>query len=472
VDAGRGSEASRPGDMSGWPPQPPVRPISASQPYWAAEETMAPQRRAKIVLEHLRGQMRYAWDRSPFYRRLWGKAGVSPESLRTLGDLVRFPIVTKERLRQDQDEHPPFGSNICCDASEIGRIHGSSGTTGRSTMFVFSGDDWARVGAAHARIMWSFGVRPGDGIFIGSFFSLYLGSWGALAGAKTLGCRLFPFGAGVPGQTERAIELLQLVRPQVFYATPSYALHLAKIARSKDVDPARLGFRIMFFSGEPGAGIPATKRRIEATFDAACIDTGSMAEMTPWMTNAECDERAGMHLWDDIVYTEIVDPETHEPIDGDGEGVLVYTHLGRTSQPMIRLFSSDLTRVTSEPCACGRTYRRLPEGIYGRVDDMLIIRGVNVYPHSIEDAIASVPGVGSEYRIVIERPEELDVLRLEIEASSALAGNAVRDAVRLKTGLAPIVTVLPLNTLETTEFKSRRIEDCRPSAASQLLPAR
>jgi phenylacetate-CoA ligase len=315
--------------------------------------------------------------------------------------------------------------------------------------------------------MWSFGIRPTDTVFIGSFFSLYMGSWGAMAGTDALGATALPYGAGVPGQTERAIELLRTLRPSVFYGTPSYALHLARVARERDVDPASLGFRIMFFSGEPGAGIPATKRRLEETFAAAAIDTGTMAEMTPWMTSAECSERTGMHLWDDVVYTELVDPETLEPIDGDGEGVPVYTHLERTSQPMIRLFSGDLSRVTSEPCPCGRTYRRLPDGVYGRVDDMLIIRGVNVYPRSIEDAIGGVPGVGPEYRIVVERPAELDVLTLDIEAGDPSAAEAVAESVRNAVGLTPTVNVVPPGTLPTTEFKSRRVVDRRENVLKE-----
>jgi phenylacetate-CoA ligase len=422
---------------------------------------MAPERRAEIVLAKLKGQIAYCWEHSPFYRRLWGGAGVSPASVEKLGDLAHFPFVTKEAIRADQEAYPPFGSNVCCSPDRITRVHGTSGTTGRPTAFAISGDDWARIGAAHARIMWSFGVRPSDTVFIGSFFSLYLGSWGALAGAEALGARAFPFGAGVPGQTERALEYLQLLRPTAFYGTPSYALHLARTSRERDVDPASLGFRVMFFSGEPGAGIAATKRRIEETFGAACIDTGSMAEMTPWMTNAECSERTGMHLWEDIVYTELVDPATHEPIGGDGEGVPVYTHLERTSQPMIRLFSGDLARVTSQSCACGRTYRRLPDGVYGRIDDMLLVRGVNVYPNVIEDVLGSVPGVGPEYRIIVDRPAELDVLTLEIEADGQAIARAVRERVKTAIGVSPEVVVHAPGTLPTTEFKSRRVADRR-----------
>jgi phenylacetate-CoA ligase len=430
---------------------------------------MDPEERAPLVLAKLRAQVRYAWERSPFYRRLWSQAKVEPQQLRTLADLARFPLVTKDDLRADQEKFPPFGSNLCCGPEAIARVHGTSGTSGRPTLFAISRDDWARIGAAHARIMWSFGMRPSDTVFVGSFFSLYLGSWGALAGAEALGARTIPFGAGAPGQSERALELLELLRPTAFYGTPSYALHLARIARGFGRDPAQLGLRVMFFSGEPGAGTPATKRRIEKTFGAYCIDTGSMAEMTPWMTNAECAERTGMHLWEDIVYTEIVDPETREPLESDGRGVPVYTHLERTSQPMIRLFSGDLTRVTSDPCACGRTYPRLPDGIYGRIDDMLIVRGTNVYPHVIAEALSRVAGIGSEHRIVVERPDELDVLTIEIEASDADVAASVSDEVRHAIGLRPVVKVHPPDTLPTTEFKSRRIIDRRPSGQPRAM---
>ena len=422
---------------------------------------MEPEARAELVLAKLRAQVDYAWERSQFYRRRWQEAGVSPESLRTLADLARFPLLQKRELQADQEESPPFGSNLCCSPKDVARVQGTSGTTGVPTLFAISRDDWARAAAAHARIMSAFGLRPGDTLFIGSFFTLYLGSWGALAGAETLGVTVIPFGAGVPGQTERAIELMRRLRPSAFYGTPSYALHMARVAGEQGVDPTEFGLRIMFFSGEAGAGIPATKRRIEETFHAICIDTGSMAEMMPWMTNAECAARTGMHLWDDIVYTEIVDPETHEPIAGDGVGVPVYTHLERTSQPMIRLFSGDLTRVTSEPCPCGRTYRRLPEGIYGRVDNMLVVRGVNVYPHMLEDAIASVPGIGSEYRIVVDRPAELDDLILEVEAADSSLAASVREKVKATAGITPVVKVHLPNTLPTTEFKSTRITDLR-----------
>ena len=184
---------------------------------------MDPAARAELVLAKLRAQVEYAWERSPFYRKRWQEAGISPDGLRTLADLARFPLVQKRELQADQQEHPPFGSNLCCSPADVARVQGTSGTTGIPTLFAVSRDDWARAGAAHARIMFAFGLRPGDTVFIGSFFTLYLGSWGALAGAEALGMTVIPFGAGVAGQTERGIELMRGLRPSAFPSTPTWS---------------------------------------------------------------------------------------------------------------------------------------------------------------------------------------------------------------------------------------------------------
>src|SRR3989442_395411 len=189
-----------------------------------------------------------------------------------------------------------------------------------------------------------------------------------------------------------AVEWARELKPTAFYGTPSYALQFAETARREGIDPRTFGLRTVFFSGEPGAGIPATKRLIEETFGGRCVDMGSMAEMTPWMTNAECRHRTGMHLWQDLVYTQVCAPETFAPLPFGAEGTPVYTHLERTSQPMIRLVSGDLARWTDEPCPCGRTYPRLPDGLYGRIDDMFIVRGEHIYPSAIEDTLRALVG--------------------------------------------------------------------------------
>jgi phenylacetate-CoA ligase len=454
-------------DLSAWPPRY-DRSYRPTDRYWFPEiECASREKLDEIVLGKLRGQIRYAWEKSPFYRRKWEAAGVSPDSLHSLGDLSRFPVVQKSELREAQAAHPPYGDYLCIEPSQVARIHGTSGTTGRPTVFGLGRDDWERIGEAHARILWSAGLRPHDLVLICSFFSLYMGSWGTLAGVERLGATAFPFGAGVQGQTLMAVQWTRQMKPTAFYGTPSYALHFAETARREGIDPRSLGLRTLFFSGEPGAGIPSTKKLIEETFAGKCIDMGSTAEMSPWMTDGECSERKGMHLWQDIVFTQVCDPKSWQPVPDGGEGTPVYTHLERTSQPMIRFVSGDLTRWTHQPCPCGRTYPRLPLGIYGRIDDMFIVRGENIYPGAIEDVLRAIEGFGGEFRVIISRTEAMDELlvRAEIAASHeprrAQIEAAMRERLQARLGVRPRLELVAQGALPRTEFKARRVIDDR-----------
>jgi phenylacetate-CoA ligase len=426
------------------------------------------EREQTIILPKLKAQLDYAYENSAFYMQKWDAAGVKPADIGSLSDFEAFPIITKDDIRQDQKENPPFGSYLCVAPKELARVKGTSGTTGKPTAFGISKGDMRRIAETHARTMWGFGIRQEDIVFIGSFFSLYWGSWGALLGAERLGATAFPFGAGVPGQSDRALEWMKEVRPTVFYGTPSYALYLAEKAKAKGLDPATdFNFRILFFSGEPGAGIPSTRKRIEETYGAICIDSGSTGEMAPWMTNCECADRQGMHLWQDIVYAELVDLSTCKRVPYGQEGVTVYTHLERTSQPMIRYLAGDVSRWVDEPCPCGRTYPRLPLGIYGRSDDMFVVRGENVTPSAIEDAIRGIDGLGDEFRIIITREKTMDELIIQAEPTPE-AESALIPELKLKLenelksrGLRTVVQMLEPNSLERTEFKARRIIDKR-----------
>jgi phenylacetate-CoA ligase len=458
-------------DHALWPPHfdPAYRPPPEAEHWFPALECAEPAARDAVILAKLQGQIAYAWERCPFYRRTWEAAGVSPATLQRLEDLARFPVVQKADLRAAQASHPPFGDYLGIAPGDVARIHGTSGTTGHPTVFGIGPDDWERIGEAHARIMWGTGLRPSDRILICSFFSLYMGSWGTLKGGERLGATMFPFGAGVAGQTLMAVQWAQEIRPTAFYGTPSYALHFAETARREGIDPRGLGLRILFFSGEPGAGIPATKRLIEATFGGICVDMGSMAEMTPWMTNAECRYRAGMHLWQDIVYTQVCDPETYRPVPYGQEGALVYTHLERTSQPMIRFVSGDRTRWVDDPCRCRRTYPRLPDGIYGRFDDMIIVRGENVYPSAIEDTLRAIAGFGGEFRVIVSRREAMDELLIRAEYAPTHTGPAAQatlrtdmhERLRARLGVHPVVELVPPGTLPRSEFKAQRVVDDR-----------
>ena len=451
--------------MSDWPPRTDRSYLPASNDWSPLERAPAAERDA-VILRKLQAQVAYAWERSPFYRRKWQAAGVSPGTLRSLDDLARFPVVQKQELRASQAAQPPFGEYLCIEPGQVLRIHGTSGTTGRPTVFGIGRDDWDRIAEAHARILWAIGIRPGDRVMICSFFSLYMGSWGALAGVERIGATAFPFGAGVAGQTLMGVQWARDLKPTAFYSTPSYALHFADTALKEGIDPHGFGIRILFFSGEPGAGIPSTRKKIEDTFGGICVDMGSMAEMSPWMTNAECAERTGMHLWQDIVYTQVCDPQSFQPVPYGAEGTPVYTHLERTSQPMIRLVSGDRTQWTNDPCPCGRTYPRLPRGLYGRIDDMFIVRGENIYPSAIEDVLRALPGFGGEFRVVISRAQAMDDLLVRVEHAAAIKDLAafereVREKLQARCGVRPRVELLPEGSLPRTEFKAKRVIDDR-----------
>jgi phenylacetate-CoA ligase len=438
-------------------------------PYWdSTRETMSADERAAVVVAKIQGVMAWAWERAPFYRTRWQAAGLEPGDVKSLDDFARVPTIAKADLRADQAAHPPFGSYLCVEPREIARLHGTSGTSGRPTAFAWSHDDFERIAEAHARIMWSFGLRPSDTVFIGSIFSLYVGSWGALAGVERLGAASFPFGAGVPGMTLQAVSWLRQMRPTAFYGTPSYALRIAESARAEGIDPRDFGLRIMFFSGEPGAGIPATKRLIEETFGAVCIDSGSMGEVTPWMNITECAHRTGMHLWQDVVYGEVLDPQTMRPAPYGATGTPVYTQLERRAQPMIRLVSGDLAEWTDAPCPCGRTYPRFPRGIIGRIDDMLVVRGENIYPSAIEDVLRTFAELGAEFEIVVSRPKALDELAVVAELAAPCDRDELKTRViaqlKRQIGIRPEVRFVDAGTLARTDLKSRRVRDERPRA--------
>ena len=462
--------------MEDWsfPPRfdPSYLPHAQSRYWFPKRETMPAAEREAAILARLQQLTRYAWDTSPFYRRHWDEAGFHPDHLRSLEDFeAKVPVVTKKHLREAQSRVPPFGDYLCIPEHEVHHIHGTSGTTGRPTAFAIGRGDWDAIANAHARIMWGMGIRPGDVVFVAAIFSLYMGSWGALSGAERLHAKAFPFGAGAPGMTARAAMWLDLTKPAALYATPSFALHLAEVARAEGYDPRAFGLKTMFFSGEPGASVPGVRDRIVAAFGARVIDCGSMAEMTPFMHVGGSAETDGMLCWQDIVYTEVCDPATYRRVPFGARGTPVYTHLERTSQPMIRLASGDLTLWEDGPTPCGRTYPRLPQGIFGRIDDMFTIRGENVYPSEVDAVLNQLPGYGGEHRIVITRDGAMDelLIRIEIAAADDARGSDARTGLRDEAarrmqkmlGLRSRIEIVAPGTFPRTDFKARRVVDDR-----------
>jgi phenylacetate-CoA ligase len=439
--------------------------------YWfKTRETMPAADRERAILERLQSVCAYAYAHAPFYKRKWDEAGFHPSKLKSLEDFEKIPVVQKKDLREAQTRMPPYGDYLCVPESDVFHIHGTSGTTGRPTAFAIGRNDWRTIANAHARIMWGMGLRPGDTICVAAIFSLYMGSWGALAGAERLGAKCFPFGAGVPGMSARCAQWLDMIKPTAFYGTPTYALHLAQVAHDEGLNPRDFRLKIMFFSGEPGASIPGVRDKIEDIYGAKVVDSGSMAEISPWMNVAGSAETSGMLCWQDVVYTEICDPENMRRVPYGTRGTPVYTHLERNSQPMIRLVSGDLSLWTNEPNPCGRTYPRLPQGIFGRIDDMFTIRGENVYPSEIDAALNQLPNYGGEHRIVISREAAMDELMLQVEANADTFARPeatkkfraeVEHKIQKVLGLRTLVEIAKPHSIPRTDFKARRVIDDR-----------
>jgi phenylacetate-CoA ligase len=454
----------------GWPPRydADYRPPVDQEHWFPVRETMDPEQRDEKILERIQQLMAYAWEHAPFYRKKWSAAGLEPGDITSLEEFERVPVIYKDELRTDQAENQPYGSYLCIDPVDVTHIKGTSGTTGRPTAFGISQNDWVAVANAHARVMWGMGIRPSDVVLIGSPLTQYWGSWGAYSGAERLGAAVFPFGAGFSGQSLRTLQWMQQMSATVFYGTPSYALRLAEVAVENGIDPRGLGLRKMFFSGEPGASVPAIRQRIIDAFDVEVYDSGSMGEVAPWMHLGASRNEPGVFAWQDLVYTEVCDPATMLRVPYGSEGTPVYTTLERTSQPMIRLLSNDLTRWEAPDASRGRTYPFLPKGIYGRIDDMFQIRGENVQPNAIDEVVMRAEGYGGEHRIVITREKTMDELLVQVEFDAALTTvsqdvwvKRIGEDLRTVLGVgAKVATVAP-NTFERTDFKARRVIDDR-----------
>lgn len=451
--------------------------MASDDEYWdRARETRPREEREAEVLGLLQGQLHRVYAELPFYRRHYDANGFHPDDVRTLDDFTRkVPVITKAMLRDDQQATPPFGSYLGVPDAEIARVHGSSGTTGRPTLYAISHRDWSYTADVMAQGFYTAGVRPSDKVQLATLFSLFMGGWGALVGCERIGATVFPIGAG---ETERQLELMYRVGSTALVSTPTYALHMLEVARSLGYDTKASPLRLALLIGEPGAAIPGTRQVLEDGFGMAVRDLATTSEMTPWATNAECSEGNGVHVIQDEVWTEIVDKDdANLPVDDGTSGGVVYTHLRRESQPMIRFHSGDESHMTYEPCPCGRTYPRLPNGVYGRLDDMLIIRGVNVYPSQVQRSLLSVEGTGVEFVIEVDRGSSLDTAAVRVEydpASDPADPEALREELRERvqrrlksdTNITFDVEVLDPGTLERAVSKAKRVVDRRRAAAA------
>lgn len=449
-----------------------------SSPYWDPKrELMHPAEREAASLALLKQQLQRAYAELPFYRRHWDSHGFHPDQVRSFADFTqRCPVITKSMLVSSQAGNPPFGDYLGIRPDEVYRIHGSSGTSGTPTMYGVSRRDWDDARAIFALTHWSMGVRPRDIVHFAFPFGMFFGGWGQLYAAESVGATLLPLGAA---STRTHVEVMYRMGSTVIEGTPSYMLHMAEVARELGYDPAASPLRRAICGGEPGGSIPTTRARILETWglETAC-DSGTSSEMFPFCTSTDCTEMNGLHVYNDEIWTEIVDPEDPSRAMPEGEvGDVVYTHLRRESQPMIRFAVGDRSFLSSQPCPCGRTYPRLPRGLLGRADRTLVIRGANIYPSQIEHALREVDGLGLEFRVHVSRTGALDEIAVRVELAENLPGDSSARTQIARTAEAalrhhcairiPVELVAP-GTFERATMKANRVIDERPSDLSMI----
>ena len=386
---------------------------------------------------------------NPFVARKWRAAGVvAPDDLRTWDDFRRLPFTRKSELVDDQAEHPPFGTNLTFPLERYVRVHQTSGTRGAPIRWLDTQESWEWWARCWGFVLRGAGVGQADRVFFPFSFGLFIGFWAGFEGARALGALAIP-GGGQDSPTRLA--WIETLGATVLVCTPSYALHLLEIARARSIDLAKLRVRTTVHAGEPGAGIPAVRARIEEGWGARAFDHAGMTEMGAY--GYECAAQAGLHVTESEFIAEVVDPATGAPAR-DGE--LVLTNLGRVGSPIVRYRTGYRVRLAEAPCGCGRTFRRLEGGILGRLDDMLIVRGVNVFPTAIEGIVRRFVDV-DEFQIEVFRAGELEEVRVLVELEDAAGASRVQEALRVGLGIRLEVATVPLGSLPRYELKARRV---------------
>jgi len=427
----------------------------------AAAENMPREKLRALQLQRLKQTVKNAWENVPLHRKRMKAKRIAPADIRSLEDLARLPFTVKGDLR----DHYPFGM-FARPMDEVVRVHASSGTTGKPTVVGYSRNDIATWAELMARTMSCAGARPGDVIHNAYGYGLFTGGLGAHYGGERLGATVVPMSGG---NTERQILLMQDFGARVLCATPSYALSIAEVAESQGVDLRKSKLEIGIFGAEPWS--EAMRKELDARLGIKAVDIYGLSEIMGPGVAAECVEvRDGLHGWEDHFLFEVIDPDTGKDVPEGVSGELVITTLTKEALPMLRYRTRDITRVTSERCGCGRTHLRI-QRITGRNDDMLIIRGINVYPSQVEAVLVGFPDVAPHYQLVVERRGVMDHLTVEVEIAPALSGTMaaydvigekVRHHIKSMVGVTTEVVVKQPGDIPRSQGKAVRVRDLRP----------
>lgn len=428
---------------------------------WDREhETMSRAALQELQLERLQAKVRYCYDRIPFYRELLRKNGLGPDCVKSMDDLSKLPFTTKRDFRDNY----PFGL-LAVPLSEVVRIHASSGTTGKPTVVAYTKNDMDLWNEVMARTLTSGGVTKNDVVHNAYGYGLFTGGLGFHYGSETVGAATVPASTG---NTKRQIMLMQDFGATVLVCTPSYALVIAEVAAEMGVDIKSLPLKVGFFGAEPWSF--RMRDEIENTLDLLAIDIYGLSEIIGPGVSVECPEKKGLHIFEDHFLVEVVNPETGEPLPYGERGELVITTLTKEAAPVLRYRTRDITSLNPELCACGRTLVRMNK-VTGRSDDMLIIRGVNVFPSQIESVLLEVEGVEPQYQIIVDRHNNMDDLEIHVEVSEEVFSDEMRKLEGLERTLrkeldsvlqiSARVKLVEPGTIERSEGKAKRVIDKR-----------
>ena len=429
--------------------------------YWEKEiETMGRGALEQMQAARLRETLQRA-KKSVHYGKCFAESGLDIDGIRTVADLERLPLTGKEDLREGW----PYGF-LACSRDDLIRMHSSSGTTGRATVIFHTANDIAAWTNLLARSMYMAGMRRSDVFQNMMTYGLFTGGLGFHYGAEKIGALVIPAGAG---NSRRQIQLMQDFETTAIHIIPSYALHLSTVFTEAGVDPRRdTKLRLAFLGAEPHS--EKMRQKIEEFYGFKGFNSYGLSEMNGPGMAFECPEQNGMHIWEDNYIVEIIDPATEKPLPDGEEGELIATTLLRDGMPILRYRTKDLTRIIPGPCPCGRTHRRI-ERIKGRTDDMMILKGVNIFPIQIEKKLMEIPGIGTNFVIILDREEYNDSLTVKVEVQKGFFGGNLQQLEALRRRIVeelrsdilitPRVDLVEPDSLPKSEGKAKRVIDNR-----------
>jgi phenylacetate-CoA ligase len=427
-------------------------------------ETASREAMRKLQARKLRAIVQQAWNHSPFYRKKFEEASLTPDKIHSVEDVSRLPFITKEDLRQRQEASPPWGDILTLKAEECQRVHLTSGTTGKPLKILDTAEDWSKFCHIYARNLYAYGIRKMDMVMPAFSFGPWIGFWAGYYACQEIGCLLFASGGM---KTEQRLDALLTYPITVLGCTPSYAIHMADVASKSGINLSQQAkIRISWHTGESGAAVPGVRKKIEEAYGCKAFDFLGSTEIGPWGFN--CEFQSGLtHVNEDWAYPEVLHLETDEPVGPGGTGELVLTNLERRANPFLRYRSRDIVQVADRRCPCGRTLFSLEGSVRGRLDDMKKIRGIIVYPSKVEEIIGEFKEV-EEFQVLFKRIHDLDEILVRIDPVpelergfySSLRGR-LEKALQIGLGIRTSVEILESGSLPRWDHKAKRIIDER-----------